>query len=164
MYFVSLMLGATVALLPPPVGSFNSVCDTENSYNFILDSIPNLELKTWNTPGRKRMRLRKPTATLIQPVSVYMSTLPENDFPISDILPPEMPLQIFLAAAKRCDSCLYGRAQHKADGLQGSSQLVRRHCGQKPGTTREVTTVRFSPPWKLLQPHKLCLVPGKHSF
>ena len=63
-----------------------------------------------------------------------------------DIFPPELALQIFLAAAKRGDSCLYGRAQHKADGLQGSSQLVRRHCGQKPGTTREVTTVRFSPP------------------
>ena len=51
-----------------------------------------------------------------------MSTLPQNDFTISDILPPEMPLQIFLAAAKRCDSCLYGRAQDKADGLQGSSE------------------------------------------
>ena len=36
-----LVLMLSLALLPPPVGSFNSVCDTENSYNFILDLIPN---------------------------------------------------------------------------------------------------------------------------
>ena len=67
------------------------------------------------------MRLRKPTETLIQPVRVYMSRL--GKYVKSKYFPPQMALQIFLAAAKRSDSCLYGRAQDKANGLQGSSQL-----------------------------------------
>ena len=51
----------------------------------------------------KRIRLRNPAATPIQPVSVYMSRLGVELFSC-DIFSPEVPLQIFLAAAKRCDS------------------------------------------------------------
>ena len=154
-----------------------------------------MEIKTWNTPGRKRMRLRKPTETLIQPVRVYMSRLGKylkSYFSTSNISHLRWPSKYskYFPTCEAPSNISHLRWPSKYSWLQprgvtaacmagprtkpmvckGQVNYVRRkntwnkkHLEKTPGITRESTTVRFSPLWRLLQPHKLDSVPRKFS-
>ena len=122
------MLAVTLARFLP-VASSTSVCDTENSYNLISEGILRLCLRLYNLDWNQNLKYSWQEKNETEKadsdadpagegVHVQAAIICEVILLICNCFPPEMPLQIFLAAAKGGDSCLYGRAQHKANGLQ----------------------------------------------